>query len=492
MMAGEPREFKDGKTFTEYDAYRLSIRMDYEMDLVAFTSVTGFAHYDSDLVDNATFAGDAQVPFFERTDHDSFSQELRFRTTFESPLNWLGGVLYTDKDLFFRNSARIAPLGPDSRNGRQWTWDKVANQDSTSYSVYGEFIWDISSTLELSGGARYTDEERDFKFTVPHLHELFDVFLPGILSSAPLSGKFKDDDVSPQVTLTWSPRDNVTLFSAYREGFKSGGFDASHTLGANATIDDIRFESEKAKGYEFGIKSRWFNDSVQLNATAYFFDYDDLQVTSLDTETTQFRIQNAAAASTDGVEVELNWAPRDDLRFRGFVNYNKAEYDEFLTNCYAGQSIEAGCDQVLNPSTGRFVSQDVGGTSVPIAPEWVATLGLTYDLGIGTSGWRGSLDLDARYSGSYSRSLLRLPDSKADSYTLFDAGIRIFSPDERWEMSLVGRNLSDKVVMLGMNDRSLTGSGNGLPAGDPALQRADTVSRVLRGRQIWFQIGYHL
>jgi len=492
MMVGEPDEFGDGTTFTEYDAYRVSLRLDYDFDQFTLTSVSGFAHYDSDLLDNATFAGDGQVPFFEQTDHDSFSQELRIQTQFESPVNFLGGLLYSNKDLFFRDSARVAPFAADSRNGRQWTWDKVANQESKSFSAYGEIVWDISDTVELAGGARYTDEERDFVFTVPHLHEFFEVIVPGILSAQTLEGVFKDDNISPQVTLSWSPEENIMLFGAYREGFKSGGFDASHTLAAGAVIDDIRFESEEADGFEIGIKSRWADGSVQLNATAYFFDYNNLQVTSLDTETTQFRIQNAAAASTEGVEVELSWAPRDDLTLRSFVNYNVAKYEEFLTNCHAGQSIEAGCDQVFNTVTGRFVSQDVGGTHVPIAPEWVATLGMTYDMDLGASGWRASLDLDGRYSGSYSRSLLRLPDSQADSYVILDGTFRVYSADDHWEISLIARNLFNKLVVLGLNDRPLTGAGNGLPAGDPALQRADSTTRILRGRQIWLQASYRM
>jgi outer membrane receptor protein involved in Fe transport len=492
MMVGEPAEFGDGASFTEYDAERVSLLLEYDLDAVKLTSVTGYTHYDSDLLDNATFAGDGQVPFFERTDHKSFSQELRVQTQFESPLNFMGGLLYTDNDLYFRNSARVAPFPRDSRNGRQWTWDKVANEDSKAFSAYGELVWDITETIELSGGARYTDEERDFVFTVPHLHEFFDVFIPGILSSKTLAGTFKDDNVSPQVTLSWSPTDQVTVFGAYREGFKSGGFDASHTLAASAVIDDIRFESEEADGFEIGIKSRWLDESIQLNATAYFFDYKNLQVTSLDTETTQFRIQNAAAASTEGVEVELTWAPREDLTVRGFVNYNLAEYDEFLTNCFAGQSVQDGCDKVRNPTNGRFISQDVGGTKVPISPEWSVTLGFTYDWVLGASGWTASLDLDSRYSGSYSRSLLRLPDSKADSYVIFDGSVRVYSPDERWQFTLIGRNLFDKLVVLGQFDRPLTGSGNGLPAGDPALQRADLISRVLRGRQIWLEVGLRI
>ena len=495
LMTSEPSEFGDGTTFTEYDAYRLSLRMDYEFEDITLTSVTGFAHYDSDATENATFSGDAQVPFFERTDHDSISQEVRIQTSFDSAINFLGGVLYTEKDLYFRNSARIAPLGPDSRNGRQWTWDKIARQDSTAWSAYGELIWDVTDTVEVSAGARYTDERRDFRFDVPFLHEVFDVFLPGILSSQSLDGTFKDDNVSPQIAASWSPQDNVTLFAAYREGFKSGGFDASHTLAPgdpSEVIDNIRFDSEKADGYEVGIKSRWFDEILQINATAYFFDYSDLQLSTLDTETTQFRIQNVAAASTDGLEVELIWAANQSLTVRGFVNYNEAEYNQFLTSCFAGQTIEQGCDQALSPATGRFGAQRVDGDQVPGAPKWYANLGFTYDTGVGDSGWRASLDVDGRYVGERSGSLQRMPDSELDSYTIVDASVRLYSPDDRWEFTLIGRNITDELVILGYSDRPLTGGGNGLPAGSAGIQRADSFSRVLRGQQIWLQAVFRM
>ena len=495
LIASEPSEFGDGTTFTEYDAYRFSVRMDYDFDLFTLTSVTGFAHYDSDATENATFAGDAQVPFFERTDHDGFSQEFRMQTQYDSPLNFLGGVLYTEKDLYFRNSARIAPFGPDSRNGRQWTWDKIARQESTAWSGYGEFILDVNDTVEISAGARYTDEERDFRFDVPFLHEVFDVFLPGILSSQSLAGVFKDSNVSPQLTVSWSPQDNITLFGAYREGFKSGGFDASHTLAPGdpaVVINNIRFESEQADGYEFGIKSRWFDDSLQINATAYFFDYSDLQLSTLDTETTQFRIQNVASASTDGVELDLTWVATDNLTVRSFVNFNEAKYDEFLTSCFAGQTIEQGCNQAFSPATGRFGAQRVDGDQVPGAPEWFANLGFTYDVPLGSTGWRTSLDLDGRYIGDRSGSLQRMPDSELDSYTILDASIRLYSDDDHWEFTLIGRNVTDELVILGYTDRPLTGGGNGLPAGSPGIQRADSVSRVLRGRQFWLQVSYRI
>ena len=86
----------------------------------------------------------------------------------------------------------------------------------------------------------------------------------------------------------------------------------------------------------------------------------------------------------------------------------------------------------------------------------------------------------------------RLPDSELDSYVILDASVRLYSADEHWEFTVIGRNLTDELVISGYGDRPLTGSGNGLPAGSVGLQRADNVSRVLRGRQIWLQASYRM
>lgn len=490
LFAPEPGIVGNGSTGHEWDGYTASLRLDYDFDRFTLTSVTGYQEYDVKQVQNATNDEAAQVPAMERTEYDNLSQELRIQTRLDSPINFLAGILYTDSDLEFRSKARIAPLPADSRNGRLWSWDKTSFEDGESWSIYGEATWDITDTVELSGGARYTEERKRFSFVAPFVHEI--LLGAGALSDAPLSGRFKDSDTSPQVSLAWRPSETLTLFSAYREGFKSGGFDASFLLTPGAGIEELEFQSEQSSGFEFGLRSQWLDRTLQINVTAYFYEYDDLQVTSLDTETVSFRIQNAAKATTDGMEVDVSWAtPVDGLDLRAFVNYNIAEYDEFDSACYAGQSVEAGCDGNFDPATGRFTTQDLSGVRLPVAPRWTGTAGFTYEIpNLGDTGWSASLSGDARYMTKYNTTIRNLPDTFDGDFVVFDAGIRLFSPDDRWELALIGRNLSNRAVVDFGSERALTGSGQGLPAGSPELQRADYEVRVQRGRQLWLRAGY--
>jgi len=489
LLLSEPSEF--GSVGQKWDSRSASLRLDYEFENLLLTSVTGYQEYEVDHLQTTANAG-GQIPFFEHTDYDNVSQELRLQSRFSSPLNVFVGVLYTDSDLEFRNAARIAPLPPDSRNGRLWSWDKTAREDGESYSAYGELTWDITETVELAGGARYTREKRDFAFRAPFVHEI--LLALGALSDKPLDGTFKDSNVSPQVSLAWRPTQSLTVFGAYREGFKSGGFDASFLLDPTAQIQDLRFESEEASGYEIGVRSRLLDDTLQLNATAYWFKFDNLQVTALDPETTTFNIQNAAEATTEGVELDATWiTPIDGLQLRGFVNYNLAEYHDFDSACYAGQSIEAGCDGNFNPVTGRFTTQDLGGARLSGAPKWAAIGGFTYDmLDIGGTGWSTSLSADVRYESTQNTAIRAMPDAIQGKFFVLDASLRLSSPDQRWGIALIGRNLGNRAVEQFASERALTdgSGGQGSPEGAPGLGRTDTFARVQRARQLWLQASY--
>lgn len=487
LLANEPGVFGNGVPFTDYRSTNASLQIDWNIGRYQLTSISGLQDYEVEGLDNFTYSDDGQVAGFESTDHKQFSQEIRLVSDFDGAFNFLAGFLITDGDLVFRNASRIAPLPPDSTTGRLFSWDKVAEEESNSWSVYADVIWDINDQWEFSAGARYSEEDRDSRIRVDYLHEI--LILLGALSPQGFENKFSDDDISPQVTLKFQPTDNITLFAAYREGFKSGGFDASFLLGPGSTIDDLTFESEEAEGFEMGIKSRFRNETLQINATAYSYTYKNLQVQQFNAATTQFNIDNAAKAKTEGVEIDFNWIAGNGFSLRGAFNYNIAEYDEFLASCYAGQSVEAGCASVLNPLTGGFSSQDLSGKKLPVAPEIVLNGGASYDFDIGD--WIASVGLDMRYSDDYNASVSKIPDAIQGSFTVVDATLRFLSPDQHWDLSVIGRNLGDEAIAVHADDRPLSGGASGFPAASPNLGlRSDAFMRLQRGRQIWAQLTY--
>ncbi|RYG75527.1 MAG: TonB-dependent receptor, partial [Alphaproteobacteria bacterium] len=337
----------------------------------------------------------AAVPIGTDNDFDirDFTQELRLRSDFDGPLNFSAGGFYQDGQQ--RNHIRLRgnlALGLARSLG-----DAVHTIDIKAYSLFGQVRWDILPTLELAGGLRWTDEERIHKET--NLAPTFGPVGPVSL----LDPRLKSSNVSPEVTLTYTPNDDLTLFASYRQGFKSGSF---NTLIYISPTTRASFNDEQVKGGEFGVKARAFDRAVTVNLAGYYYHYTNLQVGANELtggNVIATRTINAASANVSGVDFDMTYAPPqvEGLRLRAAVNYNHARYDKFTNApCGNGQTISQGCNQLLNAATGRFTSQDLSGRRLVRAPDWTGNIGLDYELPVGRD-MKVLFGAAANYSSNY-------------------------------------------------------------------------------------------
>lgn len=488
MLAAEPPEFGgDGELFTKYRSLAVSGNVTYTADKFTVTSVTGYIDFKTRYLSNADFSAVGQIPFFESEDYSAFSQELRVLTTFDGPLNFMVGAYYQDVDFTFRNSSKVAPLPPDPVTGRYFTWDKNSVTDGKTWSAYAEAIWNVTDELELAGGARYTKETKKALFTPSYIHSFL---VPAVFDPRQISNRFSDSNVSPQVTVTWRPTDDWTLFAAYKTGFKSGGVDASHIPGVGFDDADLVFKSEEAEGFEVGAKASLLDNRLRTNLTLYYYTFDNLQVQQLNPITTVFFIGNAAKARTQGVEWDFDWLVAEPLTLRGAVAYNKGRYVEFFANCYGGQTVEEGCVHDVNPASGLPTTQDRAGDQRVRSPDWYASLGFTYETPV-FNGWMAAVSVDGIYSSSYGLDEQGTPGGRQKSYATLDANLRLSDDKDRWEFSLIGRNLTNEPIATFGNARPLTGGTAGLNEGDPGAGiPTDFTVGVQRGRQIMLQATF--
>jgi iron complex outermembrane receptor protein len=489
MLAAEPPEFGgDGKLFSKYKALAISGNVTYTADKFTLTSVTGYIDFKTRYFSNADFSATGQIPFFESEKYSAFSQEFRLLTTFDGPVNFLVGAYYQDVDFTFRNSSKVAPLPPDPATGRYFTWDKNSVTGGKTWSAYAEAIWNISDQIELAGGARYTKETKKALFTPSYIHGF--LVAAGVFDPRQISNRFSDDNISPQVTLTWRPTDEWTLFGAYKTGFKSGGIDASHIPGAGFDDADLVFKSEEAEGFEVGAKASLLGDRLRTNLTAYYYTFDNLQVQQLNPITTVFFIGNAAKARTQGIEWDFDWLVADPLTLRGALAYNKGRYVEFFASCYSGQTVEQGCTEDVNPASGLPTTHDRSGEQRVRSPDWYASLGFTYEFPV-LNGWMAAISADGIYSSGYGLDEQGTPGGRQKHYVTLDANLRLIEAKEHWELSLIGRNLTNEPIATFGNARPLTGGTAGLPEGAPgAGLPSDFSVGVQRGRQIMLQVTY--
>lgn len=475
FLVGSPEGFTDPRGAGDYTQQLHSLELNYRpTEWLKLTSVTGWARNEDFRVDTYAVAPSDAVAandFSGNTAYTQFTEEVRVSSDLPGPLNFLAGAFYEKSELetYTRAISAGSPLF-------------LHNIDGSTKSVFGQLLWDVTDNLEVAGGLRWSKESKDFA-----------VSRNGIAQPvAPGSADF--ENTSPEVTVTWRPTDRLTLYGAYKEGFKSGGFAAATNTGAAfAAPLNALYLPESAEGFEGGVKALLFDGALRINTAIYNYDYTNLQVNSLDNSSgvPVIRVNNAGAATIRGVEGDftLRLPNVRGLTIRGAANYNDATYTDFLATCYIGQTIADGCDLLMNPTTGRYTGQQLAGSRMVNAPEWTGSLGAAYTGSTAIEGVDWGMNIDGLYKSEYNPHPELHPGAQQEGVTFLNAGVRVFTSDRRWEVALIGRNLTEEYRVDVASNVPQTGlavrTGSTLSGG-----YADLSGNVNRGREVMLQVTF--
>ncbi|MGH7803673.1 MAG: TonB-dependent receptor [Candidatus Binatia bacterium] len=494
VAASEPLFNREkGRLFMNYRGYNLALTANYDFGdgLPQLTSVSGYSYYRSAYLADDDFTNTSLFFGGEDVSSESFSEELRLLTRFDFPANFMiGGYVQKTDFAILQNLLRALPAPVDPFTGRYVTWDKHSPTDGQTASVFGQLIWNVTETLEFAPGVRYSHVSKDSFSVHDYIHPVFLPLWRPVGNR--LVGNFSDDDVSPEIPLTWRPElwegVTTTLYAAYKRGFKAGGFSNSVVMRTETTVDDALFESEKASGFEGGIKSTWFDRALLFNIVGYRYEFTDLQINFFDSSGLDFIVKNAARATTTGAEANLQWlTPVDGLDLHGSASYNVGRYDDFLSFCYSGQTISQGCTLDANGEPaplGAARYQDLSGTPLPLAPPWTGAIGFFYQRPL-VAGVSASLGADTSYTDNYLLSAIGRSDVHQHHFFRTDASLRLFRDDGLLELNVFGRNLSNEYsISIASVDSPLTGLGTGLPVGIVA----DQVGSVSRPREVGIEL----
>ena len=474
FLVGAPRGVTDPSGTGDYLQLVGSLQMNYRpTDFLTATSVTGFVkskEFRYDTYGNAPSDAVAALDFLGRTEYTQRSQEIRLASDFDSAFNFLVGGYFEDSLL----NTYIQSIA----NGGGPLFDQ--DIDGRTLSAFAQATWNITPQIELAGGARYTHEKRDYL-----------VVRNGI--EQPLSvDEVSFNNVSPEATITYRPTERFTVYGAYKTGFKSGGFATPFTGGAAlvAPGPDNSYKPEKARGFEVGVKARLLDGALRVNGAAYSYNYTDLQVNSLDNSSGApvIRVTNAAAAKVKGIEADFLLRPRalSGFSLRGAINYNHANYTDFLATCYIGQTVAMGCN--LNPGpTGLFRGQQLGGEPLVNAPRWNGSLGFNLDRDVTPSGLTLGLSGEAVYKSGYNPHPELAPGAQQRSAWYLNGSVRLYQEQNGWDLALIGRNLTNKYRVDIASNAGQTGiaarTGSVLGGG-----LADLNGNVNRGRELLLQL----
>jgi iron complex outermembrane receptor protein len=337
--------------------------------------------------------------------------------------------------------------------------------DSKTWAIFANGIVHLGERLDLSLGARYSDDQKDYTYRRrnPDLTAIQPcIGPPGTPGNPPnclistldgVSSTFKGDRWDYRVALSYRWTDDVMTYAQFSTGYKGGGVNPRPFYNVQA----VSFEPEELEAYEIGIKMQLLDDRLRLNAAVFSNDYTDIQLTLNDC-TAQFGPlfgvpcllnSNAGNADVKGAEIEFDLRAGRGLQIDGSVSYLDFEFTS------------------INPVTGLDLDK-----VTPFTPEVKWSLGGQYDFD--TAGGTFTPRVDA----SYQDEMFTAPDNTAagriESYTLINASLTWTSLEEGWEVALEGRNLSDKLYYTNITD-SIPGFG-GVAYGAPGLPRTFMVT----------------
>lgn len=362
------------------------------------------------------------------SDYDSFSQELQL-TGDSGRLNYVFGVYYFEDDGFTDN--------PQTFFGGASIFDSRAGFTTDARAVYGQLEYAITEALTLTGGLRYTEEEK----TIDRAN--IAVAFAGLPPNTPFvpEGTTANEtfsDLSPQVTLAYEAGENVNFYAKYARGFKSGGFNGE----AGSVAETIRpYDAETIDSFEAGAKTRFWDNRAQLNISAFVNKHEDMQLSVFTAEgAAASDVRNAGRATIIGLELEGLLQASERLLLRANMGLLDPEYDEF---------IEFGMD----------VSDD---RAFPHAPDLTFAAGFDWNI---ASGALGDLNLtgDVNHSSEYFTFPFALsPNSpqpalntEAPARTIFDArlawsGLPIAGQEV--EIAVWAQNLTDEEYLANFID----------------------------------------
>ena len=340
--AGNPdlpySSYGDGTLTSRQKQWLSGLELNYDVAPdVTLTSVTGY--YNLDFFNRGNFTQtnrpDAILGSVNLLRIREISEELRAVSSFSGPLNFTVGGQYQDSRA---TSASLAAFGavagqPSVIFGLPSPL-VVANYDlhqkGRAYSFYGQLLFKPIEQIEIDAGGRYSHERKELTSVVSNATQLVGNPVAPYLSNGNNVKSF--NNFSPEVTVSYRPTHDLTIYGDYKQGFLSGGFNGGS---ANAAAD-FSYLPQKVKGFEAGVKGRFLDGLLSADLALYSYKINDLQV-QVTVQGTIQQLLNAGKVSSKGAELALTLRPAHGLSLYGNIAYADAKYDQYFANCYAGQ-----------------------------------------------------------------------------------------------------------------------------------------------------------
>jgi iron complex outermembrane receptor protein len=460
----------------EVEAYGGALTMALELsDTITIKSITGYREDKSTTpIDfDSLPAVDVDVPAIY--ENDQLSQE--FQLLYESDnLSGVLGFYYLDANAFTAFDVALFT----TLNGL--TAQTLGDVETKTWSVFGDFTYDLSDTLSVSVGGRYTNDKRSSRVLrttyLGGFSNLFGGTGAPIAVTSNFDGSATFKDFNPRASISWQPNADHNVYFTYSQGFKGGGFDprgqttaCRNSTGGACTADEVfdfmSFDPETVDSFELGWKASLLDNRVNIRLAGFIAQYTDVQIPGSvgfdangdgTNETFIGITSNAGEADVNGIEFEGTALVGKDFAGDGSrfsINWSlgvlDAKYNTFI-------------DAFGNDVADQRVFQNT--------PEITAHMG--FNFGLPMAG--GMTDFIGLASMRSDASQFEVPNPflDQDGFVLVDASVVYTTDSGLFSIGVHGKNLFDKeYIVAGYN--FVAGGVGGAPF-IPTLGREGTLT----------------
>lgn len=411
-----------------YDSWGTSANVNYYMDGLTLTSITAIERAEGyslgDIDGGNLVTGPGFIPFPSETQDgidelDQFTQEFRLASDDDQATTWQVGAYWFDSQF------NITTVGP---NGGFPPPTTVRHKNQL-WSVFGQASHQATDRLELSGGIRFTNDAK---------------LMTGIVTNFPVAVvEVEDEQISWDLSAYYDLDDNQAIFARVARGFRGPSIQARDVAFFNPpSVAD----SETSISYEIGYKSEPLDGRARFNATAFYYQVDDLQLSAVGGAGNLVQLINADRGVGYGFEIDSELFVTDNLFITAGFSWNETELQD--------SDLEVGvCAQctVLDPDADNDGFHEVDGNPFPQAPDMILSFTARYSIPAGNGGeWFAYTDWF--YQGHTNLFLYESEEFYSEGN--FEGGLRLgyagtSQAGREYEAALFVRNITDEENLVG-------------------------------------------
>jgi iron complex outermembrane receptor protein len=357
--------------------------------------------------DEVTYPG--FIPFGSDTQDgldslDQVTQEFRLANQASDRLFWQTGLFYFDSKFDIVTNPFFIPA-------------TTVTHENTAWAFFAHVSYDVSDALTLTGGVRYTDDEKD------------------LTSAAVAPTNVQDEQVSWDLAAAFHVSDTFNVYGRLANGFRAPTIQGRDiAFGGQPSVAD----SETIDSVEVGFKSLLADNRVRLNGAVFYYEIKDQQLSAIGGGGNLIQLVNADKGTGTGFDLDAEFQATDRLLFTLGLSYVDTELDD--PNLRVGVCAQCTVLDPIDPANGRAI---VDGNSFVQAPEYIATATLRYGLPIGAN---GELFFFTDWAFQGETQFFLYESAEYFSEDTFEGGARIgYSHNGgKWEIAAFARNITDE------------------------------------------------